>query len=89
MTWLSAFSRLYRSPLPGRLKTIRAFPKPFEAYRFWEAYLPGFSRRDAPQTAEDVDPAGAELVRRATVRVLRYQGREWLLVKVIGWSRIA
>jgi len=89
MTWLSAFSRLYRTPLPDRLKTMRAFPKPFEAYRFWEDYLPGFSRRDAPQTAADVDPAGAERVRRATARVLRYQGRERLLVKVTGWSRIA
>ncbi len=89
MTWLSVFSRLYRSPLPSRLKTMRAFPKPFEAYRFWEAYLPGFSRRDAPQTAEDVEPSGAERVRRATARVLRYQGRERLLVKVTGWSRIA
>lgn len=88
-TWLSACSRLYRAPLPARLKTMRAFPKPFEAYRFWEDYLPGFSRRDAPQTAADVDPAGAELVRRATARVLRYQGRERLLVKVTGWSRIA
>ena len=89
LTWLSAFSRLYRAPLPARLKTMRAFPKPFEAYRFWENYLPGFSRRDVPQTAADVDPAGAELVSQATARVLRYQGRERLLVKVTGWSRIA
>ena len=88
-TWLSAFSRLNRAPIPGRLKTMRAFPKPFEAYRFWEEYLPGFSRRDAPQTAADVDPSGIEPVRRATSRVLRFQGRERLLVKVTGWSRIA
>jgi hypothetical protein len=39
--------------------------------------------------AEDVEPSGAERVRRATARVLRYQGRERLLVKVTGWSRIA
>lgn len=88
-TWLSAFSRLYRTPLPERLKSARAFPKPFEAYRFWESYLPGFSRRDAPQTADDVDPERVEPVRRATARVLRYQGRQRLLVKVTGWSRIA
>jgi Sulfotransferase family len=88
-TWLSAFSRLYRAPLPSRLKTMRAFPKPFEAYRFWETYLPGFSRRDAPLTAADVDPGQIEPIRRATSQVLRFQGRERLLVKVTGWSRIA
>lgn len=88
-TWLSAFSRLYRTPLPRRLKTMRAFPKPFEAYRFWEAYLPGFSRRNAPLTAADIEPSQIEPIRRATSQVLRFQGRERLLVKVTGWSRIA
>jgi hypothetical protein len=89
MTWLSAFSRLYRAPLPERVKAGKAFPKPFEAYRFWERFLPGFSRRDRPQTAADVYAPGLEPVRRATARILRYQGRGRLLVKVTGWSRIA
>lgn len=87
--WLSTFSRLYRAPLPDRLKGIKAFPKPFEAYRFWESYLPGFSRRDRPQVPEEIDPAAIEPIRRATSRVLRFQGRKRLLVKVTGWSRIA
>ena len=88
-TWLSAFSRLYRWPLPARAKELKAFPKPFEAYRFWEHYLPGFSRRDRPQTADDVPEAGIAPIRRATGRILRFQGRSRLLVKVTGWSRIA
>jgi sulfotransferase family protein len=88
-TWLSVFSRLYRLPLPERIKSAKAFPKPFEAYRFWEHYLPGFSRRDRPQTAADVIPRAIEPVRHATARVLRSQGRRRLLVKVTGWSRIA
>lgn len=87
-TWVSVFSRLYRLPLPETLRHAKAFPKPFEAYRFWEHYLPGFSRRDRPQTAADV-PADLEPVRHATSRVLSFQGRERLLVKVTGWSRIA
>ena len=87
--WLSAFSSLYRWPLPARMRHLKAFPKPFEAYRFWEHYLPGFSRRDRPQTAADVPAAGIEPVRRATARVLRFQRRRRLLVKVTGWSRIA
>ena len=87
-TWVSVFSRLYRLPLPETLRHAKAFPKPFEAYRFWERYLPGFSRRDRPQTADDV-PADLEPVRCATSRVLSFQGRERLLVKVTGWSRIA
>ena len=87
--WLSAASRLYRWPLPARLKRAKAFPKPYEAYRFWEHYLPGFSRRDRPQTAADVPADGIDPVRRATARVLRFQGRPRLLVKVTGWSRIA
>src|SRR5918995_985233 len=88
-TWLSLFSRLYRLPLSERIKASKGFPKPFEAYRFWEHYLPGFSRRDRPQTPDDVLEAGIDPVRRATARVLRFQGRRRLLVKVTGWSRIA
>ncbi len=87
--WLSALSGLYRVPLPARIKGLSAFPKPYEAYRFWEHYLPGFSRRDRPQTADDVAAAGIRPVRRATAEVLRFQRRRRLLVKVTGWSRIA
>jgi hypothetical protein len=87
--WLSVFSRLYRWPLPTGVKHLKAFPKPFEAYRFWESYLPGFSRRDRPQTADDVPAEGIEPVRLATTRVLAYQGKPRFLVKVTGWSRIA
>jgi omega-hydroxy-beta-dihydromenaquinone-9 sulfotransferase len=88
-TWLSTFSALYRTPLPERLRHAKAFPKPFEAYRFWERFLPGFSRRDRPLTAADVPDSGIEPVRRATASVLRFQRRDRLLVKVTGWSRIA
>ena len=87
--WLSAFSRLYSAPLPRGLKEWKAFPKPFEAYRFWETYLPGFSRRESPQAPEEIDAAMIEPVRRATGRVLRYHGRDRLLVKVTGWARMA
>jgi hypothetical protein len=87
--WVSVFSRLYRLPLPQGVRHARAFPKPFEAYRFWEHYLPGFSRRDRPHTAADVAAGEIEPTRRATERVLRFQGRGRLLVKVTGWSRIA
>ncbi len=88
-TWLSVFSGLYRWRLPPRVRHMRAFPKPFEAYRFWERYLPGFSRRDRPQTAEDVPAAGIDPASRAAARVLRFQRKSRLLVKVTGWSRIA
>lgn len=87
--WLAAFSGLYRTRLPDRVKHLAAFPKPFEAYRFWEHYLPGFSRRDRPQTAADVYEPGVEPVRRATARILRFQRHSRLLAKVTGWSRIA
>jgi Sulfotransferase family len=89
-TWLSSFSNLYRSErLGARIKHLPFFPKPYEAYRFWEHYLPGFSRRDRPQTAADVPEQGIEPVRAAIERVLRYQRRPRLLAKVTGWSRIA
>jgi len=87
--WLSAFSRLYAAPLPHRLKEMKAFPKPFEAYRFWESYLPGFSRRESPQVPEEIDEAMIGPVREATRNVLRYHGRGRLLVKVTGWARMA
>jgi Sulfotransferase family len=88
-TWLAAFASVYRAPLPARLKEAKGFPKPYEAYRFWEHYLPGFSRRDKPQTADDVFEPGIDRVRRATARIVSVERRRRLLVKVTGWSRIA
>lgn len=89
-TWLSIFSNLYRVQALGQnLKHKPYFPKPFEAYKFWEHYLPGFSRRDKPQTAEDVPSGAIEPVRRAVGRILKYQGKKRFLVKVTGWSRMA
>lgn len=87
--WLSTFSGLYRLGLPSSIRHWRGFPKPYEAYRFWEHYLPGFSRRDRPQTADDLRPEWLAPVRRATDRVLAFQRGGRLLVKVTGWSRIA
>lgn len=87
-TWLSMFSNLYRKDTFAKIKHETYFPKPFECYKFWEYYLPGFSRRNRPQTAADVPPRAIEPVRRAVARVLKYQGRSRFLVKVTGWSRV-
>jgi hypothetical protein len=88
--WLSVFSNLYRSYMFSlNVKHLRFFPKPFEAYRFWEHYLPGFSRRNRPQTEDDVPSAAIQPVRQAISRILNYQGTKRFLVKVTGWSRIA
>jgi len=88
-TWLAGFSNLYRwNALSLGARHTKVFPKPFECYRFWEHFLPGFSRRDRPLGAEDVVEAGIEPCRRALERILRAQGRERLLVKVTGWSRV-
>ena len=88
-SWLSAFSGLYRSRMfSDSFKHRTFFPKPFEAYKFFEHYLPGFSRRDRPQTAEDVVESGIEPVRTRLAKILRYQGKSRLLIKVTGWSRI-
>jgi hypothetical protein len=86
---LSVFSNLYRAPLPMRIKHLRAFPKPFEAYRFWEHFFPGFSRRDRPLTAEDVPEAGIEPARRKVAQILRFQRKRRFLAKVTGWSRMS
>jgi len=88
-TWLSCFSNLYRTPIPANIRHLPFFPKPFEAYKFWEQYLPNFGRRDIPQTPEDVPESAINPVREVLTKVLRYQGRERLLIKVTGWSRIA
>jgi hypothetical protein len=87
--WLSVFSGLYRTRLPERVRHLRFFPKPFESYRFWEHYLPGFSRRDRPLTADDVPVQGVEPTRRAVSRVLAAQRKPRFVGKVTGWSRIA
>lgn len=87
---LSRFSNLYRRLELG--ETVRHwpfFPKPFEAYRFWEHYLPGFSRRDRPLTAADVPAETIGKMHEVCSSVLRHQGRDRFLVKVTGWSRMA
>lgn len=87
---LSLFSDLYRIQGLGRkIRHLPFFPKPFEAYKFWEHYLPGFSRRDEPLAAEDVPDEGIAPVRKAVEKILMYQRKERFLVKVTGWSRIA
>jgi omega-hydroxy-beta-dihydromenaquinone-9 sulfotransferase len=88
--WLSVFSPLYCAPWISRgVKHWPCFPKPFEAYRFWERYLPGFSRRDKPLTPEDCPSEGIEPVRKNVARLLAYQKKNRFLAKVTGWSRIA
>ncbi len=88
--WVSRLSNLYRTRrLSHRTRHRLIFPKPFEAYRFWEHYLPGFSRRDKPQTASDVPPAAIPRVREVLDRILRRQGKHRLLIKVTGWARVA
>jgi hypothetical protein len=88
-TWLSAFSDLYRLPWLGtRIRHLPFFPKPFEAYRFWEHFLRGFSRRDKPLTKQDVPEEGIDKVRQIVEEILEYQGKTRFLIKVTGWSRI-
>lgn len=88
--WLSMFSDLYRlNWLNQRIRHLPFFPKPFEAYRFWERHLPGFSRRNKPLCAEDVPEDGIQSVRRIIAGLLHYQNKERFLAKVTGWSRIA
>jgi hypothetical protein len=87
---LSVFSNLYRARWLGqKIRHLSSFPKPFEAYRFWEHYLPGFSRRHKPLTAEDVPDEGIAAVRQTVEKILKYQRKRRFLVKVTGWSRIA
>lgn len=87
--WLSTFSNLYRKNFSQKFKHQSFFPKPFESYKFWEHYCPGFSRRDKPQTAADVPEQAIEPVRQAVANVVKYQNKKRFLIKVTGWSRIA
>jgi hypothetical protein len=90
VTAFSRFSNLYRVlDLGENVRHLPFFPKPFEAYRFWEHYLPGFSRRDKPLTAGDVPAAAIGKIHEVCSAILRHQGRSRLLVKVTGWSRMA
>ena len=69
---LSRFSNLYRwRALNLGVRHLKAFPKPFECYRFWEHFLPGFSRRDRPLGAEDVVESGVAPCRRVLEKALR------------------
>jgi hypothetical protein len=89
-TWLSRFSELYRvDRLPHRVRHYPWFPKPFEAYRYFEKYLPGFCRRDRPQRPEEIPAAAIGRVRRELARIVRHQRKQRFLAKVTGWGRMA
>ena len=87
-TWLSKFSNLYRAKAFSRVNEAFFFPKPFEAYKFWDRYAPGFSRRERPPDDGDVPDSAVEPIRSAVGRILKNQRKPRLLVKVTGWSRI-
>jgi len=88
--WLSILSRAYSVQwLTDRMARLPFFPTPFEAYRFWEYFLPMFSRRDKPFLPDDVLAEQVPLLRHACSRILRYQGSKRLVVKITGWSRCA
>ncbi len=88
--WLSAFGNLYRARwLSHATKHRSFFPKPFAAYRFWDYFLPGFTRRDRPLTSDDVPASAIEPLRDTVARILFYQRRRRFLAKWTGWSRIA
>ena len=88
--YLSKFSDLYSKQWLGhKIRHLPFFPKPFESYKFWEHYLPGFSRRDKPLTADDVPEEGILAVRQAVENIVKHQNKERFLAKVTGWSRIA
>lgn len=87
--WLSWFSGLYRASwISGRIKHLPFFPKPFEAYRFWERELAGFSRRSRPLEPAEMCDSAVKRTRHVLERVLKFQGKSRLLVKVTGWSRM-
>lgn len=89
-TWLSVFSNLYGTSIfNDKIKHLPFFPKPFEAYRFWEHFSPGFRRRDKPLTADDVRDEAIEPLRKTVSQILKFQNKKRFLVKVTGWSRIA
>src|SRR5688572_3870546 len=79
-TWLSVFcNRSQCRWLSHRIKHLTCFPKPFEAYRFWEPYLPEFSRRHKPLTAANVPADRIDRVRNTVARLLHWQNKTRLL----------
>lgn len=87
--WLSVFSNFYRTRwLSQKVKLASYFPKPFEAYRFWEYSVPGFSRRNRPQTADDVPAEVIDPLNDHLASILHWQGKPRFLAKVTGWSRV-
>lgn len=89
LAWVSIASRLYGKRVLHRFQNSFVFPKPFAAYEFWKLYLPDIARRDRPLLASDVPDTAIGPLRRRLAKILKYQGKRRLLIKVTGWARMA
>ena len=72
-------------PFIGRL--LRRKMSPWESYRFWETYCPGFSLPCRDLVAADVATCAREGIRRALAQIAAHRGQR-LLLKITGWPRI-
>lgn len=84
LAWLN---RLNDIPLLERWSRGRGkWPRPAEAYGFWNAYFPGFSDpENRPQTSPDDAPDAAV---QAINRVTSYAGKPRFITKITGHSRV-
>ena len=71
----------------GRNSELRASIAPAEAWRFWDHYVPGFSRPFRDLKADDVTVKVIESLHRVVPKLLT-EKRTRLLVKLTGWTRI-
>jgi hypothetical protein len=83
--WHRAVMEWWDAPVLGSLLRYRL--RPGEAWRFWDYYVPGFSKPFRDLRASDVTVhTKAVLYKTFTRTVTRQRAR--LLVKLTGWTRI-
>jgi hypothetical protein len=83
--WNAWAMRAIDLPVFGQL--ARRHIDPAEAYAFWDAYAPGFSRPCRDLLANDVTPGTRKRLHRAFAQIGSPR-RTRLLAKITGWPRL-
>lgn len=84
---LALLSRVNEIGTLGRRASERRYwPRPVERYRVWEHYAPGLSRGERP--TRPIADREAEALRGWAAAHVRWQGKERMLIKYTGYSRL-
>lgn len=85
---LSVLNRVQNSSAIERYsRSKRKWPRPAEAYNFWDHFFPGFSSNNTYEQHDERFEHNVKACQRAINQMLFYQGKTRFITKITGSSR--